>query len=53
MVTLMNKTLELIVIITIIGVVIIGAIFSVRYVMKDNSSAITTIEDEYITTPLN
>jgi hypothetical protein len=53
MVMHMNKTLELFVIITVVAVVIISAIFSVRYVMQDMSVAVTTVEDEYITRPLN
>ena len=49
----MSKTLQIFVIIVLVGAVIIGAVLNMRRSASDNSSAVTAVEDGYIVSPLN
>lgn len=46
-------TLQIIVIIVVLGIVFSGAILLATNSLRDNSAAVTGVEDEYITIPLN
>lgn len=46
-------TLQIIVIIVVLGIIFSGAILLATNSIKGNSTAVTGVEDEYITIPLN